>query len=274
MGNRIIGPTFPASSGSEHSGLAFVCLFSCFLNQNNHVNRIWIQKCDRERVFWPLVCAELPVSREAKACFQKWDIWNPVNNTNTSLLMASAFKGPIMWEARNRSNKRQKCFSRRIKLSAEGSKSSFSMDIPHGLSGVSVKCKYTFRKPTTTTTRKSWKMHSQWNGPWYPEQGGRTKILLFQAMRTLMWDAVISTPFYRGLLLLVIIQCSNNGRWTKRYGMLRRGRGAEAAQSNALPWKASCKMRSFRNFPLKCFQFLNCLLFGKWIASWLKKGDN
>lgn len=31
------------------------------------------------------------------------------------------------------------------------------------------------------------------------------------------------------------------------------------------------KMRSFRNFPLKCFQFLNCLLFGKWIASWLKK---
>lgn len=111
----------------------------------------------------------------------------------------------------------------------------------------------------------------------------QNRILAIRAVSTRCPNAFLSTLFLlRGVfwfwfwfLMSLIIQCQNNDHWRKlslRWGM-RGERVAEPAPCTRLPWKASYKMRSFRNFPLKCFQFLNCLLLGKWIASWLKKKD-
>lgn len=90
---------------------------------------------------------------------------------------------------------------------------------------------------------------------------------------------LLALCFYWGFFLFLFLNASDNSelkqsplvktplemRNERKRGLLKQHNAPDCLG------RPRIKMRSFRNFPLKCFQFLNCLLFGKWIASWLKK---
>lgn len=110
------------------------------------------------------------------------------------------------------------------------------------------------------------------------EGGDRNRIVWFQAMCTLCTNAFISILFLLRVLLLFKNASDNSvlKQWPlakTQFEMRHEGKRGLLKQHSAphCLGRPHIKMRSFRNFPLKSFQFLNCLLFGKWIASWLKK---